>query len=74
MARAPETINIGGVVRHTEDGFDLADCGNCIIAPACGLTGALHQALAAFMTVLDGYSLQDLLARKVDMARIFDAA
>src|SRR3546814_6568697 len=33
LARPPESINIGEVVRHTEDGFDLVDCGNCVIAP-----------------------------------------
>lgn len=70
LARPPAEINVGAVVRHTEDGFDLVDCGNCIIAPACGLTGALHQALAAFMKVLDGYTLENLLARRVDLARL----
>ncbi|MEO9131224.1 MAG: hypothetical protein ABI240_08455 [Sphingomonas sp.] len=58
---------IGSVVRHTEEGFDLADCGNCIIAPACGLTGVLGEALAAFMAVLDSYTLEDMLAKRVDM-------
>lgn len=71
LARPPAEINVGAVVRHTEDGFDLVDCGNCIIAPACGLTGALHQALAAFMNVLDGYTLENLLARRGEMALLF---
>lgn len=71
LARAPAEINVGAVIRHTEDGFDLADCGACIIAPACGLTGALHQALAAFMAVLDGYTLEALLSRRVDLIGLF---
>ncbi len=50
LGRAPEDIIVGAVVRHTEDGFDLVDCGTCIIAPACGLTGALREALAAFQS------------------------
>ncbi|MFB7881633.1 RrF2 family transcriptional regulator [Brevundimonas diminuta] len=74
LARPPDQINVGAVVRHTEDGFDLVDCGNCVIAPACGLTGALHQALAAFMKVLDGYTLEGLLSRRVDMAGLFERA
>lgn len=74
LARPPAEINIGAVVRHTEDGFDLVDCGNCIIAPACGLTGALHQALAAFMKVLDSYTLENLLSRRVDLAGLFEQA
>ncbi len=74
LARPPDQINVGAVVRHTEDGFDLVDCGSCIIAPACGLTGALHQALAAFMKVLDGYTLESLLSRRGDMAGLFERA
>ncbi|RSB42768.1 MULTISPECIES: Rrf2 family transcriptional regulator [Brevundimonas] len=74
LARPPDQINVGAVVRHTEDGFDLVDCGSCVIAPACGLTGALHQALAAFMKVLDGYTLENLLSRRIDMAGLFAAA
>jgi Rrf2 family nitric oxide-sensitive transcriptional repressor len=72
LARLPEDINVGAVVRHTEEGFDLADCGACVIAPACGLTGALHQALAAFMAVLDGYTLETLLTRRDDLRALFD--
>lgn len=74
LARPPSEINIGAVVRHTEDGFDLVDCGSCIIAPACGLTGALAQALAAFMKVLDGYTLENLMNKRLDMSGLFDAA
>ena len=73
LGRAAAEINVGAVIRHTEDGFDLVDCGGCIIAPACGLTGALHEALAAFMAVLDGYSLADLLARRGDIRLLFAA-
>src|SRR3546814_8448930 len=57
LGRSPEEINIGAVIRHTEDGFDLLDCDNCIVAPACGLTGILRQALGAFLCVLDAYTL-----------------
>ena len=74
LARPPVEINVGTVIRHTEDGFDLVDCGSCIIAPACGLTGALAEALAAFMAVLDGYSLEDLLAKRADFAALFAPA
>jgi Rrf2 family nitric oxide-sensitive transcriptional repressor len=38
-------------------------CGACPIMPACGLRDALHEARAAFMAVLDRYSLADLAAR-----------
>jgi Rrf2 family nitric oxide-sensitive transcriptional repressor len=71
LARPPFQINIGDVVRHTEDGFDLVDCGSCIIAPACGLTGVLGEALGAFMRVLDGYTLGDLVEERREALRAF---
>lgn len=74
LGRPPEEISVGDVVRHTEDGFELADCGGCIIAPACGLTGALREALAAFMAVLESYTLADLLTRRDDMLGLLMAA
>ena len=64
LARRPDDITVGEVIRHTEGGFDLVDCGSCVIAPACALTGALHEALRAFMAVLDGYSLADLVSEQ----------
>jgi len=74
LARAASEINIGAVIRQTEEGFDLVECGTCRIAPACGLTGALGQALAAFMAVLDGYTLEDLLAKRGEMSALFPPA
>ena len=71
LGRPAEEINIGEVVRHTEDGFDLVDCGSCVIAPACGLTGVLGEALGAFMAVLDGYTLADLVESRRDSLRAF---
>jgi len=61
LARPAGEISVGEVVRHTEGTFDLVDCGSCVIAPACALTAALHEARRAFMAVLDGYSLADLV-------------
>ena len=71
LARPAAEINVGAVVRHTEEGFDLVDCGSCIIAPACGLTGALAEALTAFLKVLDGYSLADLSAQRANLSALF---
>ncbi|WP_439814654.1 Rrf2 family transcriptional regulator [Zavarzinia sp. CC-PAN008] len=71
LGRAPATINIGALVRHTEDSFDLVDCGSCVAAPACGLTGMFREALAAFLAVLDRYTLADLMTRRGDLAALF---
>lgn len=61
LARPPGEIRIGPVIRATKDRFDLVDCARCIVAPPCGLTDLLQEALAAFMTVLDDHSLIDLM-------------
>jgi Rrf2 family nitric oxide-sensitive transcriptional repressor len=71
LARPAEAINVGAVVRHTEEDFQMADCGSCLIAPACGLSRALDEAVAVFMAVLDGYTLADLLAKRGDLATLF---
>ncbi len=72
LARPAEEINVGAVVRFTEEGFELAECATCIIAPACGLTGALAEALAAFMAVLDGYTVADLIKKRSKLDQLFD--
>ena len=68
LARAPEAINLGAVVRACEDSFALVECfdserNTCVVSSACGLRGPLEEALAAFLSVLDSYSLADLVAR-----------
>lgn len=74
LGRAPEDINVGHLIRHTEDGFDLVDCASCMIAPACGLTGVLKEALDAFLAVLERYTLADLMTKRRDLARLFSSA
>jgi Rrf2 family transcriptional regulator, nitric oxide-sensitive transcriptional repressor len=66
LARAPKAINLGAVIRATEDNFDVVECFNsetnsCVVAPACGLRGPLEEALGAFLAVLERYSLADLM-------------
>lgn len=72
LGRRPEEINVGALIRQTEDGFDLVDCGGCVVAPACGLTGVLKEALGAFLAVLDRYTLADLLTKRRDLASLFE--
>jgi Rrf2 family nitric oxide-sensitive transcriptional repressor len=71
LGKPPEQINIGEVVRHTEEGFDLLECGTCVIAPACGLTGVVSEALRAFLAVLDRYTLADVMAGRMEALRSF---
>ncbi|MCP1469644.1 Rrf2 family nitric oxide-sensitive transcriptional repressor [Sphingobium sp. OAS761] len=73
LARSAEEINVGALIRHTEDDFDLVECGSCLIAPACGLTSVLDEALRGFLTILDGYSLADVLARRGDFGHLLNS-
>lgn len=66
LARPAQQINLGAVVRATEDSLALVECFDrernaCVVAPACGLRGPLGEALAAFLAVLDRHSLADLI-------------
>lgn len=66
LAKSPNTIILGEVVRHTEPDMAIVTCFKpinafCVIQPSCGLRGALQRAQAAFIDVLDGYSLNDLV-------------
>ena len=67
LARAPELVNIGEVVRCTEETLDVLDClsrdyrGGCSLAPACGLKSVLREAQHVFYGHLDAYTLRDLL-------------
>jgi Rrf2 family nitric oxide-sensitive transcriptional repressor len=75
LARPPEEINLGTVVRATEDGFALVECfdrerNTCVVAPACGLRGPLEEALDAFLAVLDSYSLRDLVKNPATSRRM----
>ncbi|SNS80384.1 transcriptional regulator, BadM/Rrf2 family [Sphingomonas laterariae] len=74
LARPAGEINIGAVVRDTEEGFNLVDCTDCLIATACGLPGALNQATRAFIGVLDGYSLADISGQRAAMAALIENA
>jgi Rrf2 family transcriptional regulator, nitric oxide-sensitive transcriptional repressor len=80
LALEPAQIRLGDVVRQTEERLDLVECfsdkaGGCRIAPACRLKAALHQALAAFIETLNGYTLADVAdARATPLRRLLQIA
>jgi Rrf2 family nitric oxide-sensitive transcriptional repressor len=76
LARAPEHINIGAVVRGAEEDLALVPCFQqdrqpCPIESACTLIGLLERALGAFFEVLDRCTLADLLKPRSQLLRIF---
>lgn len=62
---SPEQINVGALVRQTEQDLNIVECfgpdNTCVITPSCELKFVLNDALKAFLSVLDGYTLADLL-------------
>lgn len=68
-------INLGAVIRKTEDGFNLVECfddkrNTCGIVSACGLRGPMEEALDAFLAVLDRYTLADLVSKPGKLRRM----
>lgn len=66
LGREPDQINIGAVVRRTEPDFCMAECFNpgkshCILSAACSLKDVLSDATTAYLAVLDGTTLNDLM-------------
>jgi Rrf2 family transcriptional regulator, nitric oxide-sensitive transcriptional repressor len=73
LAKPSEEICLGEVIRQTEGDVILVECfdaetNTCPLPPACRLRTALQQALAAFFTVLDGYTLADLVRHREQLA------
>src|SRR4029453_1177085 len=63
VMREPRHINIGQVVRDTENQLGVVGC-YCPIERACVLRSALQDATRAFLAVLDAYTLADLTKPK----------
>ena len=69
LARPPEEIRIGDVVRFSETDLKLVDCTSCTIRNCCGLIGVLNEARRAFLDVLDRYTIADAAADKDELRR-----
>jgi len=64
LARPAVEVSLGEVVRQTEETCAVVECFNsnaCPLTGVCQLECILHDATAAFLGVLDRYTLQDLL-------------
>lgn len=65
LARAPEQIAIGEIVRISEEDFAVVACHepgvdpDCAIMPACNLKRGMQRAIDAFMFELDKMTLAD---------------
>ena len=77
LAKPPEQINLGDVVRHTEKDFAIVPCfefyrrnqpenqsrigAPCAIQPVCQLQHVFAEATQAFIDVMSTYTLADIV-------------
>lgn len=70
LAKRPDKICLGDLIRITEPDFALVECfasdDQCVITSRCRLRGVLKEALGAFLQTLDRYTLADLMLRPRD--------
>ena len=77
LAKPSASIGLGEVIRRTEPDMAIVSCFKpvnepCAIRPSCVLKTALEEARDAFVGVLDGYTLQDLIAPRRRLARLLE--
>ncbi|MBB6488683.1 Rrf2 family transcriptional regulator [Rhizobium lusitanum] len=76
LAREASAIRVGDIVRACEPDFALVPCmepdggKGCVVLPACVLKRALATAAAAFLEVLDGYTLADLVGPAIALRQL----
>jgi len=78
LAKTPEEINLGEVVRKSEPHFDLVECfdsrtNTCPIASACALKNVLADAKRNFMATLEKQTLADVVGTRVKLVQLWRA-
>lgn len=74
LARDPQEIRIGDVVRQMEPSLALVECfdaatNSCPLVRICSLKHALGKAMDAFLTTLDGVTLAEVTANRLPLAK-----
>ncbi len=69
LALEPSGIRLGDVIRKSETNLRLVECfdketNTCPIIAACRLKPVLNLALNSFLSVMDSYTVADMLPRK----------
>ncbi|NLJ93517.1 MAG: Rrf2 family transcriptional regulator [Aeromonadales bacterium] len=73
LGRPAQKINVGEVIRSLEGNLDGIDCGSpaCYLVRVCRLKSALKEAMDAFISVMEEYTLADLIANEDELMVIF---
>jgi Rrf2 family nitric oxide-sensitive transcriptional repressor len=69
LARPAVEISVAEIVRHTEEGFGGAVCGDADTA-VLRLVDAVQRAQAAFLAVLERYTIADMIANAEELRPI----
>ncbi|HET6408751.1 MAG TPA: Rrf2 family transcriptional regulator [Chthoniobacteraceae bacterium] len=78
LARPADEIRVGDVVRETEGQNPFVECfdprtNHCRLSGQCRLQGVLGEAIGAFQSVLDSYTLADLVGKPRTLSKILAA-
>ncbi len=75
LARPASEINLGAVIRATEDTGNFVECfdpvtNQCVATPACGLKHILAGGVATFLNHFDQYSVADLMPNRTNFRAV----
>lgn len=70
LGKNPDDINLGELLKITEDNLNIVECfsnknNTCNISSSCKLKGVINIALSSFMNVFNDYTLSDVLDTKL---------
>lgn len=66
LGKEPSEISIGDLIRYTEDDLNIVEClshkkGRCALIENCKFANIMKEALGAFLSVADSYTLEDIV-------------
>jgi Rrf2 family nitric oxide-sensitive transcriptional repressor len=76
LAQPAASINLGEVVRQTEETLHLVEClergyqGGCLLNPGCRLKSVIQEAQEKFFECLGRYTVADMLTKRSPFAPI----
>jgi len=77
LKKNPAEINIGEVVRLTENHLNIFECFDnnsqkCVITSKCALKGLMKKARSAFLEVLDSKTLADMSSNSQQLTELLE--